>query len=75
MTALFSFILVFVLAFGASAQSTYFECYIQGTGGTINDTLDNGTVVTLDLSTDDVEQENDEPDSYYDDDLDAGRGK
>ncbi len=73
MTALFSFILVFVLAFGASAQSTYFEHYIQGTGGTINDTLDNGTVVTLDLSTDDVEQENDEPDSYYDDDLDAGR--
>jgi hypothetical protein len=55
-----------------NAQSVLFERYVQGTGGTITDTLDNGSVVTLDLSTDDVEQENDEVDSYYDDDLDAG---
>jgi ribosomal protein L21E len=54
------------------AQSVLFERYIQSTGGTLNDTLDNGTVVTLELSSDDVEQENDEVDSYYDDDLDAG---
>ncbi len=54
------------------AQQSVFERFIQGTGGQITDTLDNGQVVTLDLSTDDVEQENDEVDSYYDDDLDAG---
>lgn len=59
-------------AFSLSAQSNVFKRYIQGTGGTRTDTLDNGTVVTLDLSTDDVEQENDEVDSRYDDDLDAG---
>lgn len=57
------------MAIGAFAQ---FEQVIQGTGGTRNDTLDNGTVVVLELSTDDVEQENDEVDSYFDDDLDAG---
>lgn len=45
---------------------------IKATGGQINDTLDNGTVVTLDLSSDDAEQENNEVDSPYDDDLDAG---
>lgn len=57
---------------GVSAQSTKFERYVQGTGGTRNDTLDDGTVVVLDLSTDDVEQENFEIDSRYDDDLDCG---
>lgn len=67
-----SLIAVFALTMGVTAQSAYFERYILGTGGTINDTLGNGTVVTLDLSTDDVEQENSEVDSYYDDDLDAG---
>lgn len=63
-----------LVALGASAQaqSSYFERYIQGTGGQVTDTLDNGQVVVLDLSTDDVEQENDEVDSYFDDDLDAG---
>lgn len=60
---------MFSLAGGAFAQFTQ---VVQGTGGTRNDTLDDGTVVVLDLSTDDVEQENDEVDSYYDDDLDAG---
>lgn len=63
-----------VWVFGTSvyAQSSYFERYIQGTGGQVTDTLDNGQVVTLDLSTDDVEQQNDEADGYFDDDLDAG---
>lgn len=63
-----------LVALGASvqAQSSYFERYIQGTGGQVTDTLDNGQVVVLDLSTDDVEQENDAVDSYFDDDLDAG---
>jgi len=54
------------------AQQVTFEKFIQPTGGQLTDTLDNGTIVTLDLSSDDVEQENDEVDSYYDDDLDAG---
>jgi hypothetical protein len=56
----------------ASAQNVYFEKFIQPTGGQLTDTLDNGQIVVLDLSTDDVEQENDEVDSYFDDDLDAG---
>lgn len=54
------------------AQQVTFEKFIQGTGGQLTDTLDNGTIVTVDLSSDDVEQENDEVDAYYDDDLDAG---
>lgn len=66
---LFTFL---AFAFTTLAQSTYFDRAILGTGGTLTDTLDNGTIITLDLSTDDVEQENDEVDSYYDDDLDAG---
>ena len=53
-------------------QQVTIEQFIQPTGGQVNDTLDNGTVVTLDLSSDDAEQENDEVDSPYDDDLDAG---
>ncbi|MFN2424713.1 MAG: T9SS type A sorting domain-containing protein [Cryomorphaceae bacterium] len=60
------------VCFAGTAQQVTFERFILGTGGQLNDTLDNGTVVTLDLSTDDAEQENDEVDSYYDDDLDAG---
>ncbi|MGB6037875.1 MAG: hypothetical protein WBG42_16490, partial [Cryomorphaceae bacterium] len=57
------------VAFG---QQVTIEQFIQPTGGQVNDTLDNGTIVTLDLSSDDAEQENDEVDSPYDDDLDAG---
>jgi len=60
------------LSIGLSAQQVYFERFIQGIGGTVTDTLDNGTIITLELSTDDAEQENDEVDSYFDDDLDAG---
>lgn len=68
-------ILLFTVIFtinSLSAQQSVLQRFITGTGGTLNDTLDNGTVVTLDLSTDDVEQENDEVDSYFDDDLDCG---
>lgn len=57
---------------GVSAQSSMITRTIQSTGGQLSDTLDNGTVVVLDLSTDDVEQENDEVDGRYDDDLDLG---
>lgn len=53
-------------------QQSVLERYIQTTGGQVTDTLDNGTIITLELSTDDVEQENNEVDSYFDDDLDAG---
>jgi len=67
------FTLTFLItAFGLSAQQSMLTRYIQATGGQLNDTLDNGTVVTLDLSTDDAEQENDEVDGPYDDDLDCG---
>jgi hypothetical protein len=45
---------------------------IQILGEPITDTLDDGTVVTFDTSSDDAEQENDEMDALYDDDLDAG---
>lgn len=72
MTKNLLFIAAILLAHVGLAQQSYFERFIQGTGGQQNDTLDNGSVVTLDLSTDDVEQENDEVDSYYDDDLDTG---
>jgi hypothetical protein len=41
-------------------------------GESVTDTLDNGQVVFFDTSSDDAEQENDEMDSLYDDDLDAG---
>lgn len=64
--------LLAAFTFTAQAQQSKLERRIQGTGGSVTDTLDNGTVVTLDLSTDDVEQENDEVDSRFDDDLDAG---
>lgn len=63
--------LVTASLFGMAQQSVLMR-HIEGTGGQITDTLDNGTVVTLDLSTDDVEQENDEVDGRYDDDLDLG---
>jgi hypothetical protein len=41
-------------------------------GEMATDTLDNGTIVTFGLSSDDAEQENDEMDTMHDDDLDAG---
>lgn len=54
------------------AQQSVLTRHIAGTGGQVTDTLDNGTIITLDLSTDDVEQENYEVKSRYDDDLDIG---
>lgn len=66
---LLSKLFVFLFIIGAQAQ---LYVPIRATGGQITDTLDNGTVVTLNLSSDDAEQENDEVDSPYDDDLDAG---
>lgn len=68
---LLTFITLLTISF-AQAQGDTLVRYIMGTGGQITDTLDNNQTVTLDLSTDDVEQENDDADSYYDDDLDAG---
>jgi hypothetical protein len=41
-------------------------------GDSVTDTLDNGQIVTYDISSDDAEQENDEMDKLYDDDLDSG---
>lgn len=58
-----------------SAQNAKFEIYIQSTGVvSIEDEDDEGNPITLtfDASTDDAEQENDEVDTAFDDDLDAG---
>ncbi len=55
-----------------NAQNTELALKIIKNGQPITDTLDNGQVVTLDTSSDDAEQENDEMDALYDDDLDAG---
>lgn len=61
-----------VFALSIQAQSTKLEIPIVATGGQVSDTLGNGQVVVLDLSTDDAEQENNEVDTPFDDDLDAG---
>jgi len=58
--------------FIAYGQSTKVTLTIQRLGEPITDTLDNGTVITFDTSSDDAEQENDEMDALYDDDIDAG---
>ncbi len=55
-----------------NAQSKMVSARIIQNGTPITDTLDNGQVITLNTSSDDAEQENDEMDSLYDDDLDAG---
>ncbi len=67
---LFSAIVLFT--FAALAQNSKLEVPIRATEGSLTDTLDDGTIVTLLLSSDDCEQENDEIDTPYDDDLDAG---
>jgi hypothetical protein len=55
-----------------SFTSSVFETPIVGNGEIVTDTLDDGTIVTYQLSSDDAEQENDEMDTLHDDDLDAG---
>jgi hypothetical protein len=55
-----------------SFPSSVIERSIVGSGEFATDTLDNGTIVTFELSSDDAEQENDEMDTLHDDDLDAG---
>ncbi len=69
---LLSFFALSLFALVAQAQNVKLEVPIQGTGGSVTDTLDDNTIVTLLLSSDDCEQENDEIDTPYDDDLDAG---
>ncbi len=69
---LLSAISVILLAAFGSAQGTIIEIPIIQNGENATDTLDNGTIVTFGLSSDDAEQENDEMDSLHDDDLDAG---
>lgn len=54
------------------AQSGQLLLTITQNGEPITDTLDNGTVITFNTSTDDAEQENDAMDALYDDDIDAG---
>jgi hypothetical protein len=55
-----------------SFESSIFDASIVGNGDMATDTLDDGTIVTFELSSDDAEQENDEMDTLHDDDIDAG---
>ncbi|MFA5417271.1 MAG: T9SS type A sorting domain-containing protein [Bacteroidales bacterium] len=55
-----------------TSESQVVEIPIRQNGDPITDTLDNGQVITFNTSSDDAEQENDEMDSLFDDDLDAG---
>jgi hypothetical protein len=48
------------------------EIPIVKNGPSVTDTLDNGQIVTYDVSSDDAEQENNKMDKLYDDDLDTG---
>lgn len=69
---LLSFLTFMLCIFIAHGQSTQVSLTIQKLGEPITDTLDDGTVITFDTSSDDAEQENDEMDALYDDDIDAG---
>jgi hypothetical protein len=55
-----------------SYEDTVLEIPIVQNGDFVTDTLENGTIVTFGLSSDDAEQEHDEMDTLFDDDLDAG---
>jgi hypothetical protein len=62
-----------ILGVSVSFSQTYtLELRIVKNGDPITDTLDDGTIITLDTSSDDAEQENDEMDALFDDDIDAG---
>jgi hypothetical protein len=58
--------------FTVNGQSLTFSTTIKILGNPITDTLDDGSVITFDTSSDDAEQENNEMDAVYDDDIDAG---
>ena len=66
----FVFTMLFCYGFIAYGQNTKFEVYIQSTG--VVTIEDDGEMLTFDASTDDAEQENDEVDTPFDDDIDAG---
>lgn len=69
---LLSFVSLLLAGFMLSAQTTTVEVSIIQNGEMATDTLDDGTIVTFGLSSDDAEQENDEMDTLHDDDIDAG---
>jgi hypothetical protein len=71
---LFVFCLIFVFSFSTYSNgiNIKLEIPIIKNGPSVTDTLDNGQIVTYDVSSDDAEQENDAMDKLYDDDLDAG---
>ena len=71
----FSLALAILVIFSVNelfSEKITIEIPIVKNGATLTDTLDNGDVVTVDVSSDDAEQENDEMDALYDDDIDAG---
>ena len=65
-----SIIIALFFAFNANAERL--EIPIVKNGDPIEVELDDGTIVTIDASSDDAEQENDEMDAIYDDDIDFG---
>ena len=69
---LFTFLVMLLGSAVMLGQSYKLELSIVKNGDPITDTLDDGTIITLDTSSDDAEQENDEMDALYDDDIDSG---
>jgi hypothetical protein len=69
---LLSILTLMLFIFISHGQSSHVILTIQKLGEPITDTLDDGTIITFDTSSDDAEQENDEMDALYDDDIDAG---
>jgi RNase P/RNase MRP subunit p29 len=61
-----------IIEYTPSSDVTTLEVPIVKNGESIEVELDDGTIITVDVSSDDAEQENDEMDSLEDDDLDFG---
>jgi RNase P/RNase MRP subunit p29 len=68
---LFATLFLFVMAL-TNAKAERLEIPIVKNGESIEVELDDGTIITVDVSSDDAEQENEEMDSLEDDDLDFG---
>jgi RNase P/RNase MRP subunit p29 len=61
-----------IIEYTPNSDVTTLEVPIVKNGESIEVELDDGTIITVDVSSDDAEQENDEMDSLEDDDLDFG---
>jgi len=68
----FIFAALLLFWFVTNGQKTTLEIPIVQNGDPIQVELSNGTIITINTSSDDAEQENNEMDSLEDDDIDAG---